>query len=132
MTNIQILLATGGVLGILFVILSIAVVRQRVKFNHMLGDGAGEPDKRALLVAVRAHGNFAEYVPLALLLLAGITYAGANTLHVEVLAVALVVARICHALGIRNLKPNPLRAVGALGTFLVLLAASVQAILLAA
>jgi len=56
----------AGLLGLLFVGLSLWVVARRVRARAASGDG-GDP---ALSDAIRAHGNFAEYVPLALILMA--------------------------------------------------------------
>ena len=65
MTIIPITLFTSGVLGLLYMTLTAQVVRQRQKHNVSLGDGGVE----AVQIAIRAHGNFAEYTPLALILL---------------------------------------------------------------
>ena len=77
------------------------------------------------------HANFAEYVPLILILLGGIEYAGAPHNLVLGLAVALVVARLSHAFGLPRPAPNPLRAAGASLTWIVLLVASAEALILA-
>lgn len=70
---------------------------------------------------VRAHGNATEYVPLLVLLfvLTGLTDAGPLTLGFIVTA---TVARLLHAVGLLAFadmrKPNPLRFLGALGTYI--------------
>jgi uncharacterized membrane protein YecN with MAPEG domain len=74
------------------------------------------------------HGNFAEFVPLALILLGGIEAGGAPHHLVLGLAVALVVARIAHPLGLLRPAPNPPRAVGVVLTLGVLIVASVTAL----
>ncbi len=56
----------AGLLGPLLVILAVRVIDARRAAKVALGDG-GQP---LLLRRMRAHANFAEYVPLALLLLA--------------------------------------------------------------
>jgi len=77
--------------------------------------------------AIRAHGNFAEYVPLTLLLMALCELAGVGALWLHVGGLALLVGRILHAIGIQIPKaPNLPRLVGtllfwlALGLFSVL------------
>ena len=52
-------------LGLGFVILSILTLRLRRKFKIGLGDGGNQQ----LLRAIRVHSNFAEYVPIALILI---------------------------------------------------------------
>ena len=52
--------------GLLLLALSVNVVRFRVKHRVNLGDG-GQPELRQ---AMRVQGNFAEYVPMALLMIA--------------------------------------------------------------
>lgn len=55
----------AGLMGLLFVLLSVGVIRARRESGVALGDGGD----RALLRRQRVHGNFAEYVPLGLVLL---------------------------------------------------------------
>src|SRR5260221_11648043 len=52
----------AGVLGILLVVISARISVLRAKFKVMFGDGGQD----ALMRAIRAQGNFIEYVPLAL------------------------------------------------------------------
>ncbi|MDP2323808.1 MAG: MAPEG family protein, partial [Gammaproteobacteria bacterium] len=63
--SVQITAIYASVLAILYIVLSSRVARRRMKFQVGLGVG----ESRELERAVRIHGNFAEYVPLALLLL---------------------------------------------------------------
>ncbi len=68
----HITLIYAGLLGLLFLLLSFWVVKRRAQFKVMIGEGEA-PEMRA---AIRAHGNFAEYVPLTLLLMALCELAG--------------------------------------------------------
>ncbi|MGO9818312.1 MAG: MAPEG family protein [Acidocella sp.] len=131
MTSEHILLATGGVLGINMHVLSAMVTRQRYLLRVSLGDGGGTPAHEPLRVAMRAQANFAEYVPLILLLLGGLTLAGADSRLILGLSVVLVIARIAHPIGMYRPAPNPLRAGGIILTWCVLLVASFAAILYA-
>lgn len=124
MTSIHILLGTGGVLGLILFVLSIMVVRQRLRLKVMLGDGDGALETEALRTAMRVQANFVEYVPLTLLLLSGMAMAGANCLLTIGLSALLVIARILHPIGMYRPSPNAFRASGALLTWLVLLVAS--------
>lgn len=111
----------AGLLGLLLVALSLLVVRLRFRYRVGLGDGG----QAALTRAIRVQGNFAEHVPLALLLIfavEGLDYA-AWTVHA--LGAALVVARLAHAQGLgRSEGESPGRFLGTVTTFSVLIVAS--------
>ena len=62
----QIVPIYAGFLGLVFIFLSVRVIRARRQERVALGDG-GNPQVRR---AMRVHANFAEYVPLALILIA--------------------------------------------------------------
>ncbi len=78
-----------------------------------------------LFVAIRAHGNAAEYVPslAVLILIVGLNDPAGWMLAA---AIAAVAARYIHAVGILSAadmtRPAPLRMVGAVGTYLAGLA----------
>src|SRR5436853_7519064 len=76
----------AGVLGILLVVISARVSVLRAKFKVMFGDGGKEP----LMRAIRAQGNFTEYVPLALLLIGMVEWAGTKPWVVHSLAGGLL------------------------------------------
>lgn len=121
---------TTALLGLLFLVLSVRVVIARGT-TASLGDGSGgvipsgQEHTVPLLVASRSHANFAEYVPLALLLLGFVEVGGTARWFVELLAAILVLARLLHPLGMGRAIPNPFRAAGIGGTLLVILVASV-------
>ncbi len=125
------LLLIAGLLGLIFMVLSGNVSRQRVATRVAIGDGDGRAGTGDLRNAVRAHANFAEYVPLILLLLAGNSYAGAPAGWVLWPGAALVLARVAHAFGMHRPAPNPWRAGGAILTWAVLIFASILALVLA-
>jgi uncharacterized membrane protein YecN with MAPEG domain len=82
-----------------------------------------------LLEAVRRHGNFTEWVPFALILMAACELNGLASSYLHTAGAILVCARVLHPLGIRrDVMPQPLRAAGAMLTFGVALALSVVAI----
>ncbi len=113
----------AGLLGIILLVLSIrvvAVVRAKGKIGY--GDD-GNPDYTTV---VRGQGNFVEYVPLTIILIAFAEAGGTSATWIHVMGIALVVGRIMHPLGLTQ-KPgvNPLRFVGTNLTWLTLLAASV-------
>jgi uncharacterized membrane protein YecN with MAPEG domain len=129
-------LFAAGLLGLIFVALSIRVVMARLRGQVMLGDGdvgpAAPGAPNPLLIAIRSHANFAEYVPLSLLLIAGLEMRNGPTLLIKVLAGCLVLARAAHPIGMIMKPPNPFRAGGFLGTVLVLAVASLALLLDAA
>ncbi|MBN9081390.1 MAG: hypothetical protein BGP04_24205 [Rhizobiales bacterium 62-17] len=116
----------AGLLGLIMLALIANVGRLRGQTGVSLGN-AGQD--RALLIADRRHMNFIENVPLALVLLAIIETNGAPHLWVHVLGIILVIARVIHPFG---LKPESMRStcrlIGAGGTMLVTLVASLMAI----
>ena len=127
----MITLATAGVLGLIYLVLTARVTMARRTTQTMVGDGSGKPGAEALLTAVRAHANFAEYVPLILILMGGIELAGGSHTLLVILGVLLVVGRALHPVGMALPGANPYRAGGAVLTWAVLLVAGLWALLLA-
>jgi uncharacterized membrane protein YecN with MAPEG domain len=112
----------AAILGLLFVALSVRTIRVRRRFRVGVGDG-GNP---ALLRAMRVHSNFAEYVPIALILLALVEMGGASPLMIHGLGACLVAGRVSHAFGVSHDKENyRFRVAGMALTFFVLVAASI-------
>ena len=108
----------AGLLALLYLGISGWVVRVRVQQKVFAGD-KGDP---VMANAMRLHANYAEYVPLALILLLLAEMQGAPALALHALGAVLLVARIMHALGMAA-QPHisSLRGGGATLTFLVLL-----------
>ncbi|QCG48547.1 MAPEG family protein [Aeromonas schubertii] len=124
---LHITLIYAGLLGLLFLCFSAWVIRCRLRYRVSLGDG-NEPVLRS---AMRAHGNFAEYVPLILLLMGGVELAGASPVMVHAIGLLLLAGRLLHAVGIQQrAAPNLARKGGMILTFSALLMASVQGICL--
>lgn len=109
-------LVTAGVLGLLFLLLSFRVVAVRRSARVEIGDG----NNRLLLSRIRAHANFAEYVPVSLFLLFLAEQVHGASMLVASMAGLLVVARLLHPFGMAMRAPNLPRFVGALGTFVAL------------
>ena len=123
----QTTLLTAGLLGLIFIALSVRVIKVRGSCKVMLGDGGDQ----TLLSRIRSHANFAEYVPILLILLGLVEYInGANTL-VQAAGATIVVARLCHAIGMARPAPNLFRVIGMVGTFVPLVALSAWAVYLA-
>lgn len=114
-----------SILGIILVYLAILVIRERRAGRVSLGDGNVE-ELPYLQRSSRAFGNFTEYVPMAVLLLA---IAELNAIHHTVLhgcAMLLVFGRLAHAYGLRH-HPGPSwqRVWGMMATFACIIALSV-------
>jgi uncharacterized membrane protein YecN with MAPEG domain len=124
--TLQITLTMAGAAAILHVWLSLRVSRLRRPLKIGFGDGGNE----ILLRRMRAHANFAENVPIFLVLLAALELATGGNLILWGAAILFILARIAHAFGMDRPGANPLR-VGGIGiSWLVLLGLGVYAILL--
>ena len=113
----------ASLLALLFLFLSARAVRLRGSLRIGLGDGGD----RLMSRAMRTHANFAEYVPLALLLMYIMERHTNSLVWVHVLGVTLLIARLCHAFGFgREREIFQLRAVGFSLTFIVIAVAAVR------
>jgi len=90
----------ASILTIIFIRLSFAVIGLRRKNKVGLGSGGHEDLERA----IRAHGNFAEYVPFGIILIACLELNGAPWWLVAIPGITLIIGRLIHAKGI-NLPP---------------------------
>jgi uncharacterized membrane protein YecN with MAPEG domain len=111
----------AAILAVMFVALSIRVIALRRTSRLPLGfQGDVGLERR-----VRAQGNFAEYVPLALLLLAFVEMRGAPAWLLHALALVLVAGRLSHAYGVSQLRESfAFRVSGMAMTFTVILCAA--------
>ena len=94
-----------------------------------VGRGAKDTDK-GLLTAVRIHGNNAEFVPLALLMMLIAELCGGQSFWLHIAGGALLAARVSHALGMPRKAPNPFRSTGVVGTWSVIVGLGVYCLLL--
>ena len=115
----------AGLLTFLLIFLSINVIRMRWKFKVGLGEGS--PDQGPLIKSVRTHGNFVEYIPLSLLLMAGYEINGGNVMLLHLLGSALFLGRIFHAIGLnKTIGSSRERQIGVLLTFVVMLVLGIE------
>ena len=94
--------AYAAVLGLIFVALSVRTIRMRRRHRVAVGDSGNAELRRAM----RVHANFAEYVPLALLLIFFVEHDGTGTLLVHALGIALLSGRLLHAWGVSQEREN--------------------------
>lgn len=99
----------AALLACLFIALSFRVIGQRISKRVALGD-AGDA---ALRRRIRVHGNFAEYAPLALILLGLAESLSGPRMLLHGIGVALLAGRALHAYGVSQ-EPDilPLRQAG--------------------
>ena len=111
----------AGLLVLWFLVLSIRVTRRRGSGGIALGDG-GDP---GMLRVIRGHANFAEYVPLALLLMAILELSRFSIYVLHALGLTLLVARLLHGYALSFTQQFKFgRIAGASLTFLVLFVAA--------
>ncbi len=105
----QITLAVTAVFVLMSIPMAISVGVRRAKTGILLLHGEDDD----LLRLIRAHGNFIEYVPLAILALAGAEIAGAPSWLVAVCGGVLLLARVIHFFGLRAAADSKGRPIGA-------------------
>jgi hypothetical protein len=98
------------------------VVRHRAR-------GVADTDK-ALHVAVRIHGNNAEFVPLALLMMLIAELSGGASLGLHLAGSVLLLARVSHVIGMPRRAPNNFRGFGVIATWGIIVALSVYCLVL--
>ena len=98
----------AGLLGLAYIALSMNVIRTRRAAQVSLGSGGNELLERRM----RAHGNFAEYVPLALLLIAFLEAGGQAAWLIHALGIALLLGRLLHGYALSSLTRRPAARVG--------------------
>jgi uncharacterized protein len=111
----------AGLLALVFIVLSARVILQRRDSRVPLGDGG----EKALLRPIRVHSNFAEYVPLALILMGLAESLAVSRFLLHGLGLALLVGRLLHALGVSRVDENfRLRVAGVATTLTVIAVAA--------
>lgn len=86
----------GACLTLMFIKLSFTVIRLRRQHKVAFGDGGHQELERA----IRVQGNFAEYVPLSLILMICLELNGAPGWVILLLGLMLIVGRGIHAMGL--------------------------------
>ncbi|EAL60671.1 hypothetical protein DDB_G0293718 [Dictyostelium discoideum AX4] len=130
-----------GILGGYYLYLTLNVVKERQKANIAIGDGTsaiiqqlidGKNETidhsryQPLVIAIRAHGNFNEYIPLIGVLSLINELHGAPSGLIHLVLGSFTLARIAHVHGLKEKHSIGLgRKVGAVSTFLTLGLASV-------
>lgn len=106
-----------ALLGLLLIALSINVVLARRRYRVRLGVGTDE----GMQQAVRVQANFAEYVPLASVLLIVSEVTGMPMVAVHAAGILLVTSRLLHAWGLSHSPGRTFgRFYGTAGTWIVI------------
>ena len=128
MVELPITSTIAGVLGLMLLPLTMRISFRRAELGNAKGDLTGvvfgDGDDETLRTRIRAMGNFVEYVPLCLILLAFVELRSAPDWLVWSLGITFVGGRISHALGMLVNYKFPLpRGLGMMATYLLLIVA---------
>ena len=111
----------AGLLAPLFVVLALRVIGARRGAKVAIGDGGDAQLRRRM----RVHANFAEYVPLALLLIGLAESLKVSPMLLHACGIVLLLGRLVHAFGVsQETEDLRLRVTGMMATFGVILAAA--------
>lgn len=114
---LPITLTITGAAAIVNIWLAIRIVTIRLKAKVLTGDGGN-----ALLTArMRAQLNFAEYTPIVLILIALIELARGTQTWLWAAGIIYILGRVLHPFGLDKQTAHPLRGVGILTTWVVLI-----------
>lgn len=112
----------AAILALIYVVLAALVIRQRFKCRVGLGTGK-EPQ---LLQTVRMHGNFAEYVPFLLILVALMELQQSPVWQLHLVAGLTLAGRVLHAVGLWQSSGTSVpRFLGMISTFAALIVGAV-------
>ena len=116
----------AGLLGILFLYLSVLVIKGRFSKKISLGNGGDHHFQQV----IRAHGNFSEYTPIVLILLFVAEVNLSHPIILHLAGTALLSGRFLHAFGLRRHSGSSWQRIsGMLLTFASLIILSVMNIL---
>ena len=104
--------------------LNIALAYRVTRLRHAHGVSLGEGGATPLQIGIRAHGNNAEYVPLALILLLTAELCGGSRMVLHLLGGTLLFARVLHPIGLPRKSPNAPRWLGVALTFTMIAASA--------
>ncbi|MEM7542449.1 MAG: MAPEG family protein [Pseudomonadota bacterium] len=117
----------AAIFALIYVALSFNVIRLRRQLNVGLLDGG----ESSLARAIRAHGNFQEYVPLVLILMLITELNVYATVRIHATGMTLLLGRLLHgyALAVTTASP-PARVLGMVLTFSAVIGSATNLLLL--
>jgi uncharacterized membrane protein YecN with MAPEG domain len=92
----------AALIALIFVVLSFRALLLRRRLGIAIGTG----EDPLLARAIRVHSNFAEYVPIALILIFFVEIRTTANLLIHGLCIALIIGRIVHAYGVSQVEEN--------------------------
>ena len=112
----------AALLTLMYVALAVRVIVQRGRHRVPVGDSGIDE----LTVAVRAHANFNEYVPLLLIMMLFLELMGVASVYLYLYGGVVVLGRLLHAFVFRSPRTTVslIRVVAMVCTFIPLIAAS--------
>ncbi len=126
MLILPVALTTAGAAAVINFWLGLRISRMRLSEKISVGDGGNA----RLLARMRAQLNFAEYVPIVLVLLALVELAAGTSLWLWAVAALFLLGRLLHAFGMDGWLPG--RRLGIMLTLLIMLGLAAYSIYLGA
>jgi uncharacterized membrane protein YecN with MAPEG domain len=121
--------AYAAVFALVFVALSVRTLRLRHRLKIAIGHG----DQAVLERAARAHANFAEYVPLTLILVFFLESMTGRPVWIHALCLTLLVGRVVHAYGVSQVREDyRFRVTGMALTFTTLVSSAIAILVVSA
>ena len=112
-------------IALIFVVLSVRTLLLRRRLGIAIGTG----EDLKLTRAMRVHSNFAEYVPIALILIYFLEVGTDTDVGIHILCVSLIGGRLLHAYGVSQIKEDyRFRVVGMILTLGCIIFASTRLI----
>jgi uncharacterized membrane protein YecN with MAPEG domain len=112
-----------SLLGLLYIVLAVRIIKLRYRFKTGIGDGGHEP----LAQAIRVHGNFAEYTPIVFLLLACAEINGSLPMLLHIVGAAFFIGRVLHSVAITSSTgPSKFRTVGMMSSFISIIILAIE------
>lgn len=116
----------AAAISLMFVALTFRTVLLRNQLGVLVGSG----ENRKLARAIRVHSNFAEYVPIALILLYFLELGSETKTWIHIPCMMLLLGRILHAYGVSQVKENiRFRIAGMFLTLSCIISSSIRLIL---
>lgn len=112
-----------SLLGLLYIGLAYRIIKLRYFYKTGIGDGGFEP----LAQAIRVHGNFSEYTPIVMLLLAFAEINGSLPIVIHMVGAAFFLGRILHSIAItKSTGPSQFRFVGMMSSFIAIAVLAIE------
>ncbi|MCM0022267.1 MAG: MAPEG family protein [Tagaea sp.] len=118
MTTLAITTFYALLLSLILLALFVNVARRRAALSRSIGDG-GDVE---LHERIRRHGNFVEWTPMVLILLALAELQQGPAIALHAAGILLVAGRVLHPFGLHADRPgHPLRIAGNMGAIFAIL-----------